>query len=370
MSTMDLQERQMLVESARRRLTDLEAGWPASRWWSDCAEMGWLALALPESLGGLGGPAPELCLLAEEMGRALAPDLYVPSAVAVGAWLQAFEPPCADALAEALVAGRLRLATTGHRLGHASDEAPPWRLEPAGDDWVLRGPAQALLPGAQDVDALLALATLDGGDWALLWLDAELLAHVSQAQALLDGSGAARVALDGLRVPAAALRLRRPRAWFEPRWREAGRVATLAACAQAVGAMARAQETTLAYTLERQQFGRAIATHQVVQHRLVDLMVEVAEVRALVTAAAATPGETAEPLVCAALAHGAATARHVWEEAIQLHGAIGMTEEYHLGACVRRLALFARAHGDEAGQLERVARASLALLDDKERAHA
>jgi butyryl-CoA dehydrogenase len=370
MSMMNVQERQMLVESARRWLGDLAPGRPAAALWADHAEMGWLALALPEALGGLGGPAPELCLLAEEMGRALAADLYLPSAVAVGAWLRAFEPPCAEAVADALATGRLRLATTGHRLGQAPDDTPPWRLEPDGDGWRLRGPAPVLLPGAQDVDALLALATLDNGDWALLWLNADLLAPVSQAQVLMDGGGAARVALDGLCVPADALRLRQPRAWFEPRWREARRVHALAACAQAVGAMARAQDITLAYTLERQQFGRAIATHQVVQHRLVDLMVEIEEVRALVMAAASAQGEAAEALACAALAHGAATARHVWEEAIQLHGAIGMTEEYHLGAYVRRLALFARAHGDEAEQLERVAQASLAQLDNKEEAHA
>lgn len=367
---MNAQERQMLVESARRWLGDLAPGRSAASLWSEHADMGWLALALPETLGGLGGPAPELCLLAEEMGRALAPDLYLPSAVAVGAWLRVFDPPGADAVAEDLVAGRLRLATTGHRLGHAPDDTPPWRLEPEGSDWRLHGPAPVLLPGAQAVDALLALVTLGNGDWALLWLDANLLAPVSQAQVLMDGGGAARVALDGLRVPAHAMRLRQPRAWFEPRWSEARRLAALAACAQAVGSMARAQQTTLAYTLERQQFGRAIATHQVVQHRLVDLMVEIEEVRALVSAAASAQGQAAEALACAALAHGAATARHVWEEAIQLHGAIGMTEEYQLGACVRRLALFARAHGDEAEQLERVARASLALLDEKEDIHA
>lgn len=366
MTTMSAQERQMLVESARRRLGDLKSGGATSKLWSDHAEMGWLALAFPEALGGLGGPVPELCLLAEEMGRALSPDVYLSSAVEVGAWLRAFDPPVADVLAEALVEGRLRLATTGHLLGHVPDDEPPWRLEPDGQGWRMRGLAQVVLPGAQAVDALLAVATLESGDWALLWLPADLIALVAKDQTLMDGGAAARVALDGLRVPADAVRLQRPRAWFEPRWREARRVRVLAACAYAVGAMDRAREITLAYTLERQQFGRAIATHQVVQHRLVDLQVEIEEVRALVSVAAAERDELAELMTCAALVQSSATSRHVWEEAIQLHGAIGMTEEYQLGAYVRRLALFARAHGDQAEQLERVAETSLTLLAEKE----
>lgn len=369
MTTMNAQERRMLVDSARRRLGDLTPGWSSSSLWSDHAEMGWLALAFPESLGGLGGAPPDLCLLAEEMGRALTPDTYLSSAVEVGAWLRAFDPPVSEAVAEALVQGRVRLATTGHRLGQVPDDAPPWWLEPDGEGWRMRGLAQVVLPGAQAVDALLTIATLEGGDWALLWLHADMIAAVAQDQTLMDGGGALRVALDGLFVPADAVCLRWPRTWFEPRWREARRARVLAACAYAVGAMDRAREITLAYTLERQQFGRAIATHQIVQHRLVDLQVEIEEVRALVSLAASARDESAELLACAALAQSTATARHVWEEAIQLHGAIGMTEEYQLGAYVRRLALFARAHGDEPEQLERVARTSLAMLAEKEDAN-
>ncbi len=132
--------------------------------------------------------------------------------------------------------------------------------------------------------------------------------------------------------------------------------ALVAHCAETAGTMSAAFDLTRDYVLARTQFGKPIAANQVVQHRLVDLYVEIEEVRSLWRAAAAAP---APRLVAALAARTGEAARHTWEEAIQLHGAIGMTEEYALGAYVRRLALATSLYGDVHQHLDRLATLSL-----------
>ena len=133
----------------------------------------------------------------------------------------------------------------------------------------------------------------------------------------------------------------------------------IAHCAETLGSAQAALEITIEYLKTRRQFGRAISDNQVIQHRLVDLYVEQQEARALCLAAAERP----EPHLAAALGlRTADVARHTWEEAIQLHGAIGMTEEYAVGEYVRRLALAANLYGTPVHHAERLAALSLGAI--------
>ena len=122
--------------------------------------------------------------------------------------------------------------------------------------------------------------------------------------------------------------------------------------------MARALEITLEYLKTRKQFGRILAGNQVLQHRLVDLHVVIEETRALVRAAALSVS-SAEPArqryVAAAKAYASQAARLVWEEVVQMQGAIGITDAYVLGACVKHLAVSHTLFGDAEQQLERMA---------------
>jgi len=129
-------------------------------------------------------------------------------------------------------------------------------------------------------------------------------------------------------------------------------------CAETTGAMARALEITLDYLKTRKQFGRVLAGNQVLQHRLVDLHIAIEETRALTRAAAlvfAGAADERRRYVAAAKAYASQAARLLWEEVVQLQGAIGMTDEYQLGAYIKHLAVSHTLFGDSEQQFERIA---------------
>jgi butyryl-CoA dehydrogenase len=170
-----------------------------------------------------------------------------------------------------------------------------------------------------------------------------------------DGRQTADVALRGVRVPASARVGAAGGAW--PAVEAAIDRATVLLCAECVGAMDRLIEMTREYTLARRQFGRTIASNQVVQHRLVDLWVAAQQARAVVAAAVEAlddaPARRARA-VSLAKAFVCAQGRAVGEDGVQLHGAIGMTDEYAVGHYYKRLAAAANLFGDEPWHLARL----------------
>ncbi|WP_326536565.1 acyl-CoA dehydrogenase family protein [Pseudorhodoferax sp.] len=332
-------EQRMLAESARKVFAR-GAGAPQARW-SEFAELGWLALPVPEAHGGLAGGLPDLCVLAEELGRGLAVEPYVACSVLGGMLL-------ADVAPAALRAAWLpALAEGGRRVAFAPWEpnarhdarAIATQARPAAEGWQIDG-EKALALGAAGAHAWLLAARTGAARLGLFLVEAGAPGLQQHTHGLYDGRQAASLRLQGAQ---ATLLLEAADAEVHARIATALGRAAIVHAAETVGTMARAFETTRDYVATRQQFGKPIAANQVVQHRLVDLYVEIEEARALVRAAAAAPRPA---MASAAAALVAQTARHVWEESIQLHGAIGMTEECAVGACVRRLALASSAYGD------------------------
>lgn len=334
-------EQRMLAESARKVLLPKDGEAPAC--WADFAELGWLALPVPEAHGGLGGGLPDLCVLAEELGRGLSDEPYVACAVLAGQLLADAAPPAVAAQwLPALAEGRSRIAFAPFEPGARHDAravATQARRVGAEGAWQIDG-VKALALGGAGADAWLLLAHCGTERLGLFLVEAQASGVQQQVHALYDGRQAASLQLQG--TPAQLLREGQP-AEMHACVAQALQRAAVVHAAETVGSMARAFDITREYLGTRRQFGQAIAANQVVQHRLVDLYVEIEEMRALVRAAAAAPQAS---LVHAAAALAAQVARHVWEESIQLHGAIGMTEEYAVGRCVRRLALAASAYGD------------------------
>lgn len=350
-------ERRMLADSVRRwagractpaeraTATQHAHGCPPERW-KEFAEMGWLGVALPEDAGGLGGSLADVCVVAEELGRALVVEPFVACGV-LGSLLLAdvASGGVREQWLPALAEGRLRVAfapreAEGGRTT-AKQEAGRWTLQ--GD--------KALAPGLAGADGCIVVASTGEGRAGLFLLEASALQV--QHHLLYDGRHAATLAL---RHAAANLLLEGTDAEVQARVQQALDRGLVAHCAETVGTMAGAFDTTREYVLARTQFGKTIASNQVIQHRLVDLYVEIEEVRSLCHAAAAAP---VPRLVSALAARTSDVARHTWEEAIQMHGAIGMTEEYVLGAYVRRLALATSLYGDAHAHLARLAGLSL-----------
>ncbi|CAN5654175.1 acyl-CoA dehydrogenase [soil metagenome] len=285
--------------------------------WKDLGDMGWLAVSTPEDLGGLGLRVASICLLAEAAGRALINEPFIGSGV-LAPYLIARHASAQqrDASLPGLLAGRERVACL-------LDENVV-RV----NDGRLHG-TQAVLADADIADHLLVVA----GD-ALWWLAADAPGVTRKTFPLLDGRGAATVAFDG----AAATRLGDD-ASAARGIQVALQLAALAIASDAHGAMSAAFELTLDYLKTRRQFGTPLGTYQALQHRAVDMYVALGESRAVLDQAieslqngspeAARDVHAAKSLVCE-------SARRVTQEAVQLHGGIGITEEYAASHYLRR----------------------------------
>jgi alkylation response protein AidB-like acyl-CoA dehydrogenase len=373
--TLDSQQ-EMLADSARnylsRRTTQKHHVNLADRQgnevarWAEMAGLGWLALPIPEAFGGLSGSMADLCALAEELGRGVVNEPYVASVVLAGMLLADVAPQAVrDEWLPALADGSRRLALAAWEPGARSD----WtevntRATQDGADWQLDG-NKVLVLGGTGADGLLVSANISGSsDFALFLLPAGGPGQRLVAQILFDGQGAAELTMHA--ATGATLLCRGERSEVLGHLEVAVDRATLAHCADTVGAMARAFAITREYLGTRSQFGKPIAANQVVQHRLVDVFVEIEEARSLMRMTASLYDDTGSDKTAEKRRHVAATkafvaqvARHVWEESVQLHGAIGMTQEYEVGAYVKRLALAVNLYGDASFHLERVACSSL-----------
>ncbi len=330
--------------------------------WNEFAEMGWLALPLPEAEGGLGGSLADMCVLAEELGRGLVVEPWIASGMMAATLLAtAGSPTQRGHWLPALAAGEMRAAFAAWEAGSRFDATHVGTVAEAFDGGYRLNGVKELVLGAPGADALLVCAACKAADGvprpALFMLEPGMPGLELQAYAMVDGRHAAHLSMQNVTVPA------------DQRLDTGGDVALaiglaidralVVQCAETTGAMARALEITLDYLKTRKQFGRVLAGNQVLQHRLVDLHVAIEETRALTRAAAlafAGAEDERDRYVAAAKAYASQAARLVWEEAVQLQGAIGMTDEYHLGAYVKHLAVSHTLFGDSDQQFERMAR--------------
>lgn len=329
--------------------------------WTEIAEMGWLAMPLPEDQGGLGASLADMCVLAEEMGRALLVEPWLASCVLASTlFSRAGTEAQRKAWLPLLAEGEKRIAFAAWEPGTRFDATQVnTRAEVTAEGYRLEGTKELAL-GAAGADAIIVCArlkTTDGGTQPALFLvDAGTPGLAVQGYAMIDGRSAAQVTLDSVAVPAAA----RMSAHVDVAAEIAHAIdtAVVVQCAETAGAMARGLEITLEYLKTRRQFGRVLAANQVLQHRLVDLFVAVEETRALVRAAALLSGESVAErrhYAAATKAFASQAARTAWEEVVQLHGAIGMTDEYRIGAFAKHLAASHALFGDIEAQLERMA---------------
>lgn len=366
-SSIDIEMQQMLTDSARRwaeractadqraLVSNHATGCPADRW-RELAELGWLGIALPEADGGLGAGLPELCMVAEQLGRALLVEPFVASGVLGSGLLDQFaEGELRGTWLPAMASGERRAAWTAWEPDGSTTLTQPSAVAVRqGDTWRLSG-AKGLMPGAGGADALLVTAQPgnDATRMGLFLLSGDADGVALSSQRLYDGRHGAQLQMNN----AAGMLLKEgPTAEMLILLNQALDRGRVAHCAETLGAAQAAFDITLEYVRTRRQFGRALGQNQVIQHRLVDLYVELQETRALCLAAAASP--TPRDVAALCLRTGI-VARHAWEEGIQLHGAIGMTEEYVLGEYVRRLAMAADLYGSGPDHAERLAEFSL-----------
>ncbi|MDB5694608.1 MAG: Acyl-CoA dehydrogenase [Sphingomonas bacterium] len=351
-------ELQMLRDSARR----LAADCAPARWssagrtgrsdparWARMIENGWLHAGLDEKLGGFGFGAAEAALIAQEAGRGLLAEPLLANYVALSLLVEAADTELGGQVAEAVREGRQKLAFAYAEPGaRFAWEHPAAHVRREGNAAVLDGRKQVVL-GVADADLIVTVARDEAGELVVLLVPAAAPGVEVQGFALVDGTGAGDIRFSGVRLQQEALLARgeTARAAIE---RALDHGATLV-CAGAVGAMRAAFEMTLDYVKNRVQFGEPIGRNQALQHRLVDLLRLIRESEILLAeAVAAMDGDRVERglAVSAAKLHINAAARKVGQEAVQMHGAIGTTDEAAISHYFRALTAMGVLFGDAA----------------------
>ncbi len=323
----------------RRKAVATEPGYSEDVWRA-LAEMGVLGLPFDEADGGSGAGPVEVSLVAQELGRVLAPEPFLGSVVVAGGLVAAV----GDHAQRRVVLGAV---SSGERVLAfvPSLERSPVTSARADQGWSLSGSARTVPHGA-GADQLVVAADLPAGGTGLFLVedDADLL--VRQGYPLVDGGRAAHVVLAG--TPATPL--------GDPvdhtaAIRHVLGGASIIAANEALGAMEVAVDSTVHYLKNRQQFGVPLSRFQALTFRAADLYVSLETTRSLVawaTMVLAEHAEDADQVADAAARAGlkvATAGRHIGQEAIQLHGGIGMTAEYSIGSYTAHLTVLEQLFG-------------------------
>ncbi|MFZ2530411.1 MAG: acyl-CoA dehydrogenase family protein [Rhodococcus sp. (in: high G+C Gram-positive bacteria)] len=340
-----LASRYDLAES--RRASTVGAGNQPHIWRAFAEELGILGATVPEKFGGLGGGAVETMIIAEQLGYALVVEPYVDTVVLGAGLLARAGGAPAEAVLTDIVAGDVVVAFAGTEPSSGNvlhDVTTTARRD--GDTWVLDG-EKIVIGSAPWARKLLVTArtsgdrrATDGISLFLVDCDAEnppvgISVHGYRT---VDDRRAADVVFTGLRVPADALLGAEGNAWDSID--RALDEATAAVCAEAVGLMQKVLADTVEYAKQRRQFGQPIGTFQVLQHRMVDMYIELEQSIAAVYLAILNldsgPAVRARS-VSAAKVTVSRAARFLGQTAVQVHGGMGMTEELAVGHYFKRL---------------------------------
>ena len=347
---------------SRRALSASEDGF-SRKHWATFAELGWLAMPLPEAYGGLGGGATEVAVLMEAFGRGLVLEPYLASVV-LGAGL------IAKAGSEAQRSEFLPAVARGEMLLALAHGEPQARFDlndvattakKAKGGYVLDG-HKAVVWHAGAADRLLVSARTGGGQRdekgiSLFIVDPASPGVTLRCYATNDGQRAGEVMLEGVSVAGDAM-LGGEGAGL-PAIEAVIDRARVALAAEAVGAMAALVEQTQEYLKTRQQFGVPLSKFQVLQHRLVEMFNEHQLAQALTFRACATLDAGAPAAIArtaaAVKAQSGKAGRFVGQQAIQLHGGMGMTDELAVGHYFKRLSMIDTLFGNADFHLARFA---------------
>jgi len=349
--------------TARRAIVESPDGWSRDAW-RQLADLGVLALPLPSDCGGYDGRAIDLVPLMQAIGEALIVEPYV-ATVGLAARLVARggTPAQRASLLGAVAQGTLTMAFAhGERNARYDISHVETRARVADAGYRLDGEKRVVI-GAPCADRLIVSARTRGavGDAdgiGLFVVDPAAPGVSLHACRTLDALRAADIRLVDVEVAEDA-RIRADGdalALIE----DAVDYATALVCAEAAGALRYANDATLEYVKTRKQFGVPIATFQALQHRLVDMYVSAEQAYSMALLACATVDQESDAterkrLVSAAKIRIADACRHVSQEAVQLHGGMGMSDEVKVSHTFRRLTMIAQQFGDADHHLERFA---------------
>ena len=345
---------------ARRKILRSPDGW-SREIWGKLGEMGLLALQVPEAQGGMAPATMETLLTLGAMGKALVVEPYLSSAVLGTALVRELGTPAQrDALLPAMATGE-RIAVPAH--GEAGARHDLSRVSTSarrgGQGFILTG-RKAVVLHAPAADLLLVTARTAGAPDAEAGLSVFAVPAGSPGVKLIpyptiDGQRAADVELAGVALPGDALLGLEGQA-FEG-LSAAFDLGVAALCAEAVGVLQATLDATTEYTRTRKQFGVPIARFQALQHRMADMLMHVEQARSMsylaAMQAASVDARERRRTVSAAKVTVGQACRFVGQQAVQLHGGMGVTDELAVSHCFKRLMAIELSLGDTEHHLER-----------------
>ncbi len=327
--------------------------------WKKMGELGWLGILVPERYGGLGLGLAEMAIVAQGLARSLAPEPLTAGAVlATSALVHGESEALKEKELPALVAGETLAALAWQEEPGAVDpESVRTQATPFEGGYKITG-TKRFIAGAGQADAFLVTARTREG-LALLWVPRETAGTVLTQEPLADGRSSGTLVLTDALVPRAQLV-----AHGEAAGAALGRAldhARAIAAAELCGVMGRALEMTLDYLRTRVQFGKPIGSFQALQHRAVDLHIHKEIASAVLEEALAQLDRSPDAATRAAIssrvkARCSDAAARITRETIQLHGAIGFTDEYDAGLYLKRALTLAAWLGSATAHRRRYAR--------------
>ena len=366
------EEQQILVDSVAkfvqndsgterfRKLRDTEQGWDREMW-ERMGEMGWLSVPYPEEHGGFGGRFVDLALILEQLGRGLVPEPIIPSVVLAGGLISRLGSQAQiDQFLAPMIEGRtsLALAYTERQSRYDLSDCLT-NAEKSGEGWVLRGQKVWVLNGHAADQVLVVARTggsqLDAEGLSLFIVDGGAAGMTRTTVAGMDGQRTALIDLDGVEVSEDRLLGALGEARSHLEW--AVDRGAAAACAEGQGEIQELFERTIAYLKQREQFGVPIGSFQALQHKAADMFSEVELCRStMILAAIQADTDDEEERKAEISAAKLQLSRGGWfvqENAIQLHGGIGVTDEQDEGLFFKRLRVLNGLFGDADHHIDR-----------------
>ncbi len=335
----------------RRRFREMDGGYDKARW-QQLAELGFLALAATEDCGGIGGSLTDLAVIAEALGQGNAVDPWLENGFL-----------SAKILSAAGVGDRLEAVLDGSEIITTAFAEPNGRFnltprsttaKKSGDGYILSGEKRFILNG-MIADQLLVTADSDG-ESCIFIVPADAKGLHRRGYRLTDGSMAAEIQLRQVNV-AASTKLAVDGAKFE----EIVSETRLLACAEMIGLSQRLFDDTIDYVKQREQFGVAIGSFQVIQHGLVDCYSQLEQMRSMLWRTVLAPRDDSNSWqlqYAGAKAFIGENAHFIAKRSVQFHGGMGITDELAIGHAMKRIILLDRLFGDAATNLSEYAEAA------------
>jgi alkylation response protein AidB-like acyl-CoA dehydrogenase len=374
------EEQQMLQDTAARQVRDAygfeqreqyreSAQGFSAEFWQQLGELGLTSVPFAEQYGGFGGNGVDVMLVAQELGRGLCLEPWLQSVIFAGGLIdQLGSDGQKDELLPQVASGQLQLAVAVEEpQSHYQLHDVKTRATAVDGAWSLSG-RKAVVVGGQSAGLILVSARVAGDERdeqgiSLFLLDPSTPGVSMREYPTMDGRRACDLFLDKVVVSAGAVLGGDGQALAALRYQQGRAIA--AQCAEAVGSLEATCALTLDYLKTRKQFGQVIGKFQALQHRMVEMHIELDQATSMTLLAACVADEPDSDERSRTLAAAKYTvcraARFVADQGIQLHGGIGLTWEYVLSHHAKHLLMISRQFGDDDHHLQ----AYSALMQDE-----